>query len=214
MPVAQRPRCCRNDGKVSGCRPATMAWLTYMLRQPLAWISMAVSASSVIVLPEIPPTKSSASRRRSAAEPQKNAPPHRSSPLVHQAVEHLVFRRRAFGSCRLRAIGSGLRKKCGVWTRASLSSSAEIADRPRQEVARRHMVGVEDRNELAVKTGSAHRSGCRPWPRDYRPGCDRSRRVRCTVRQAPRVVRGRAARSSGRGPCSAHRCRRRRRARH
>ena len=81
MPVAQRPRCCRNEGRLSGCSPATMAWLTYMLRQPRPWISIAVSASSVMVRPEMPPTLSIASRLRTAAEPQKNAPPHRSSPL-------------------------------------------------------------------------------------------------------------------------------------
>ena len=80
MPVAHRPRCWMNDAKVSACSPAIMARLTYRLSQPFAWISSAVSASSVIVSPEKPPASLSAVRRRIAAEPQKKAPCQRSRP--------------------------------------------------------------------------------------------------------------------------------------
>ena len=51
-------------------------------------------------------------------------------PLVEaaldDAVEHLVLGRHASGTCaRLRSSGSGLMKKCGVWTRNRLLFSAK-----------------------------------------------------------------------------------------
>ena len=80
MPWHQRERWPMNEAKVSGCRPAISGLLTNTLVQPCECRSSAVSQSSVIVMPEKPPTVSSAVRRNSAADPQKNEPFHLSSP--------------------------------------------------------------------------------------------------------------------------------------
>ena len=70
-----------NEANVSGCNPEIIGRSTYIEFQPRACRSSAVSQSSVIVMPEKPPTNSSASRRITAADPQKNAPFHLSSPF-------------------------------------------------------------------------------------------------------------------------------------
>ncbi len=80
MPWHQRERWPMKDSSVSGCRPAIIGLSTKTLVQPLECRSKAVSQSSVMVMPEKPPATSSASRRSSAAEPQKNEPFHLSSP--------------------------------------------------------------------------------------------------------------------------------------
>ena len=80
MPCAQRERWPMKDVNVSGCRPAISGLSTNTLVQPCECRSSAVSQSSVMVMPEKPPTVSSAERRSKAADPQKNEPFHLSRP--------------------------------------------------------------------------------------------------------------------------------------